>query len=101
MSTIYLWSPDSKIVISDIDGTITKSDVFGQLMPMLGKCLTRLYHQDPSLSSLTGRDWSHSGVAKLYHNIKENGYHILYLTSRAIGQAGLTRTYLYGLKQGM
>eukprot|EP01102_Stenamoeba_stenopodia_P019264 TRINITY_DN722_c0_g1_i1.p1 TRINITY_DN722_c0_g1~~TRINITY_DN722_c0_g1_i1.p1 ORF type:complete len:1004 (-),score=227.64 TRINITY_DN722_c0_g1_i1:70-3081(-) len=82
MSTIYLWDPDSKIVISDIDGTITKSDVFGQLMPMLG------------------RDWSHSGVAKLYHNIKENGYHILYLTSRAIGQAGLTRTYLYGLKQG-
>lgn len=37
---------------------------------------------------LVGRDWSHTGVATLYSNIKANGYHILYLTSRAIGQVG-------------
>lgn len=29
---IYLWDYKTKIVISDIDGTITTSDVFGQLM---------------------------------------------------------------------
>eukprot|EP01133_Synstelium_polycarpum_P010893 gene10893-12695_t len=80
-ASIYLWENTSKIVISDIDGTITKSDVFGQVLPFLGK------------------DWSHIGVAELYSNIKENGYNIIYLTSRAIGQAGLTRTYISSVKQ--
>ena len=45
-----------------------RSDVLGQLMPMMG------------------RDWSQPGVASLYSNIKKNGYEILYLTARAIGQ---------------
>eukprot|EP01132_Coremiostelium_polycephalum_P014062 gene14062-17095_t len=80
-ATIYLWDNTSKIVISDIDGTITKSDVFGQVLPLIGK------------------DWSHIGVAELYSNIKENGYQIIYLTSRAIGQADLTRTYISSVKQ--
>jgi len=47
-----------------------------------------------------GRDWSHSGVVNLYANIKANGYHMLYLTSRAIGQAGLTKGYINTLKHG-
>ncbi len=67
-ATIFLWDRHTKIVISDIDGTITKSDVMGQLMPMIG------------------RDWSHSGVQQLYSNVQSNGYSILYLTARAIGQ---------------
>jgi phosphatidate phosphatase LPIN len=29
---IFLWNYKTKLVISDIDGTITTSDVFGQLM---------------------------------------------------------------------
>ncbi|CAH8565037.1 unnamed protein product [Heterobilharzia americana] len=33
---IYLWDSSDKIVISDIDGTITKSDWLGQLMPLVG-----------------------------------------------------------------
>lgn len=78
---IFLWKPNSRIIISDIDGTITRSDVFGQIMPMVG------------------RDWSHSGVAQLYSNIVKNKYEILYLTSRAIGQADLTRGYITNLKQ--
>ncbi|EGC35488.1 hypothetical protein DICPUDRAFT_33329 [Dictyostelium purpureum] len=80
-ASIYLWDNTSKIVISDIDGTITKSDVFGQVLPLIGK------------------DWSHIGVAELYSNIKANGYQIIYLTSRAIGQANLTRTYISSVKQ--
>eukprot|EP01114_Cavostelium_apophysatum_P015868 TRINITY_DN440_c0_g1_i3.p1 TRINITY_DN440_c0_g1~~TRINITY_DN440_c0_g1_i3.p1 ORF type:complete len:846 (+),score=250.69 TRINITY_DN440_c0_g1_i3:274-2811(+) len=80
-ATIYLWEPDCKIVISDIDGTITKSDVFGQILPIMG------------------RDWSHSGVVHLYSNIKANNYHMLYLTSRPIGSANLTRGYISSLKQ--
>lgn len=82
MGTIYLWNWDDEIVISDIDGTITKlvlctlctpllffaatltlsgrfssfpnrSDVFGHILPQLGK------------------DWTHQGIAKLYHSVHE------------------------------
>ena len=67
-SRIFFWPSDCKIVISDVDGTITKSDVLGHLYTMVGK------------------DWTHTGVARLYSSIKSNGYEILYLTSRAIGQ---------------
>uniref|UniRef100_A0AAR2KSC6 phosphatidate phosphatase n=1 Tax=Pygocentrus nattereri TaxID=42514 RepID=A0AAR2KSC6_PYGNA len=75
--TIYLWHWNDKIVISDIDGTITKSDVLGQFLPQLGK------------------DWTHQGIAKLYHTIHENGYKFLYCSARAIGMAGMTRGYLH------
>ena len=54
--------------MSDIDGTITRSDTLGHVLPALG------------------RDWTHSGIAHLYSNIARNGYNILYVTSRAIGQ---------------
>ncbi|XP_020517520.1 LOW QUALITY PROTEIN: phosphatidate phosphatase PAH2 [Amborella trichopoda] len=78
---IYLWKWNTRIVVSDVDGTITKSDVLGQFMP------------------LVGRDWSQSGVAHLFSAIKENGYQLLFLSARAISQAYLTRRFLLNLKQ--
>ncbi|XP_068667891.1 phosphatidate phosphatase PAH1-like isoform X2 [Aristolochia californica] len=72
---------NARIVISDVDGTITKSDVLGQFMPLLGK------------------DWTQSGVARLFSAIKENGYQLLFLSARAIVQAYLTRNFLLNLKQ--
>jgi phosphatidate phosphatase LPIN len=78
---VFLWNNSTKIIISDIDGTITRSDVLGQVLPIIGK------------------DWSHKGVTKLYTNIKKNGYELLYLTARAIGQADQTRSYITGLSQ--
>ncbi|CAH1429727.1 unnamed protein product [Lactuca virosa] len=80
-ASIYLWRWDTRIVISDVDGTITKSDVLGQFMP------------------LVGRDWSHIGVTHLFSGIKENGYQMLYLSARAISQASITRQFLFNLKQ--
>ncbi|KNE68416.1 hypothetical protein AMAG_13071 [Allomyces macrogynus ATCC 38327] len=79
---IFLWDWTEKIVISDIDGTITKSDALGHLFTMVG------------------RDWTHSGVASLYTGVRKNGYQLLYLTSRAIGQAQYTRNYLNKVEQG-
>lgn len=79
---IFLWSHDSKIVISDVDGTITRSDVLGHLLPAVG------------------RDWSHVGVAGLYSQIEKNGYKMLYLTARPIGQASQTRDFLHNVTQG-
>ncbi|XP_078447052.1 lipin family protein [Wolffia australiana] len=78
---VYLWKWNARIVISDVDGTITKSDVLGQFMP------------------LVGRDWTQSGVARLFSAIKENGYQLLFLSARAIVQAYLTRSFLLNLKQ--
>jgi phosphatidate phosphatase LPIN len=49
--------------------------------------------------TMIGRDWTHMGVAKLYTDICRNGYKIMYLTSRAIGQADSTRDYLRGINQ--
>ena len=48
---------------------------------------------------MIGRDWTHIGVAKLYTDIVANGYNILYLTSRSVGQADTTRAYLHGISQ--
>ncbi|MCJ1246960.1 hypothetical protein MMC30_004171 [Trapelia coarctata] len=78
---MHYWKCDVPVVISDIDGTITKSDALGHVLNMLG------------------RDWTHVGVAKLYTDIVANGYNILYLTSRSVGQADTTRAYLHNINQ--
>eukprot|EP00347_Sterkiella_histriomuscorum_P016443 403353152 len=78
---IFVWDHTYKIVISDVDGTVTKSDMLGHLLPRFG------------------RDWTHQGIAKLYTSIAKNGYKILYLSSRPIGLADTTREYLKGIKQ--
>ncbi|KAM3425294.1 Phosphatidic acid phosphohydrolase 1 [Cercospora zeina] len=80
-ATLWYWRHDVPIVISDIDGTITKSDVLGHVLNTIG------------------RDWTHQGVAKLYTEIAANGYNFLYLTSRSVGQADTTRAYLKGVAQ--
>nr|XP_019050786.1 hypothetical protein I302_01228 [Kwoniella bestiolae CBS 10118]OCF29716.1 hypothetical protein I302_01228 [Kwoniella bestiolae CBS 10118] len=81
-SRIFLWEEADQVVISDIDGTITKSDALGHVFAAIG------------------RDWTHLGIAKLYTDIGNNGYKMLYLTSRAIGQADATRQYLKTIIQG-
>lgn len=48
---------------------------------------------------MIGRDWTHQGVAKLFTDIVNNGYNIMYLTSRSTGQADSTRAYLNGVLQ--
>ncbi|KAM0719996.1 hypothetical protein Q7P37_004131 [Cladosporium fusiforme] len=80
-ATLWYWKHDVPIVISDIDGTITKSDVLGHVLTTIG------------------RDWTHQGVAKLYTEISANGYNFLYLTSRSVGQADTTRGYIDGVVQ--
>ena len=52
------------------------------------------------LTRTAGKDWAHSGVADLYSKIEENGYRIMYLSARAIGQSSTTKDYLQSVKQG-
>ncbi|XP_049294946.1 phosphatidate phosphatase LPIN3 [Anopheles funestus] len=82
MCYLFKWKHNDKVVISDIDGTITKSDVLGHILPMVGK------------------SWDQIGVAQLFSKIEENGYKMLYLSARAIGQAKTTRGYLQSIRQG-
>ncbi|XP_053963858.1 phosphatidate phosphatase LPIN3 isoform X2 [Anastrepha ludens] len=79
---LFRWNHNDKVVISDIDGTITKSDVLGHILPMVGK------------------DWAQLGVAQLFSKIEQNGYKLLYLSARAIGQSRATREYLRSIRQG-
>ncbi|XP_070070201.1 phosphatidate phosphatase LPIN3 isoform X4 [Drosophila takahashii] len=79
---LFRWKHNDKVVISDIDGTITKSDVLGHILPMVGK------------------DWAQLGVAQLFSKIEQNGYKLLYLSARAIGQSRVTREYLRSIRQG-
>lgn len=80
-SSLFLWDWKAPIVVSDVDGTITKSDVLGHIF------------------FYVGRDWTHPGVAQLYSNLHANGYNLVYLTSRAIGQTNATKEYLAGIRQ--
>lgn len=83
-ASIYLWPSNSKIVISDVDGTITKSDILGNIIPMI-----------PYAGG-----YVHSGLSTLYSEISNNKYKFVYLTSRSIGQASYTREYVKNLNTG-
>ena len=78
---IFLWNWYDKLIISDIDGTITRSDVLGHVLPLVGK------------------DWSQIGITTLYNEISRNGYKFIYLSARAIGQSAMTRAYLRSVTQ--
>lgn len=75
---IFLWEYNDKTIISDIDGTITKSDILGQIL----------------------NNYIHEGVVKLYAEIEKKGYKIIYLTARAIGQYKQTRKFIDTVEEG-
>lgn len=78
---IFLWPYTAKVVISDIDGTVTKSDVMGHL------------------SAILRWDWTHPGLCSLYTNIAKNEYKFLYLTARSLSQTSSTRAFLENVAQ--
>lgn len=78
---LYVYDWDAKLVVSDIDGTITRSDLMGHVM------------------TAVGRDWTHRGIAELFRGVVRNGYEMMYLSSRSISQAASTRDFLHNLKQ--
>ncbi|GET85945.1 lipin, putative [Leishmania tarentolae] len=80
---IFLWNWTDRLVVSDVDGTITKSDLLGHFYAMLGK----------------GADWTHPGICNLYSKIEGNGYRMVYLTARSVSQINQTKSYLFTLQQ--
>jgi phosphatidate phosphatase PAH1 len=79
-SRVFFWELppllSRRLVVVDIDGTITRSDVGGHVLPLFGM------------------SWAQPGVVPLMRAIASNGYHIVYLTSRPLFLADRTRSYL-------
>uniref|UniRef100_A0A6U5CU96 LNS2/PITP domain-containing protein n=1 Tax=Hemiselmis andersenii TaxID=464988 RepID=A0A6U5CU96_HEMAN len=73
---LHLWMPHDKVVIVDIDGTVTKTDVAGYGAAKLGY------------------EYTHAGVCECVTVIARQGYKVLFLTSRAITLAQSTREFL-------
>uniref|UniRef100_A0A8B9L2W7 phosphatidate phosphatase n=1 Tax=Astyanax mexicanus TaxID=7994 RepID=A0A8B9L2W7_ASTMX len=69
--TIYLWNWDDKIIISDIDGTITRS----------------------------ANRKTHSLLSRHASNKKSQYLFFMYCSARAIGMAGMTRGYLHWVNE--
>ncbi|XP_075701465.1 phosphatidate phosphatase LPIN3-like isoform X2 [Rhinoderma darwinii] len=79
---IYLWESTDRIIISDIDGTVTRSDALGHILPQLGK------------------DWTQPGIVQLYNAIYMNDYKFVYCSARSVGLAEITKTFLQGVSNG-
>lgn len=79
---IYLWESTDHIIISDIDGTVTRSDALGHILPQLGK------------------DWTQPGIVQLYNAIYKNEYKFVYCSARSVGLAEITKTFLQGVSEG-
>jgi hypothetical protein len=83
---LHLWSTRSLLVISDIDGTVTKSDVVG-LIDSSGLIADSYSH-------------THGGIAKFYSGlVRDCDVKFVYLTSRPISLMAYTRKYLRDMEQ--
>lgn len=94
---LFVWSSKDKVLISDIDGTITKSNTTG----IFDTILTEQYAH------------CHEGICQLYAaivgqvnnkdssgNDEETSTRVVYLTSRPVALASCTRRFLENLRQG-
>lgn len=85
-ANLFLWSHTDRVVVCDIDGTITKSNAFGVFDTMI----------------LESYVYIHDGVATFLSNLLQanDRLRIMYLTSRPVSYARTTRRFLSGLRQG-
>ena len=77
LKTVFKLDQKTRLVFTDVDGTISESDFKGHVFPYFG------FTAD------------HDYVVELFHKIAENGYKMVYLTARSIAQDKDTRGYLF------
>jgi len=75
--SVFLFDESEKFILSDIDGTITESDVKGHISTFLG------------ITSV------HKNVVQLFDKIGQNGYNFIFLTARSMSQKDATKDYLF------
>jgi phosphatidate phosphatase LPIN len=87
---LWLWSARDRIVVVDVDGTITKSDVLG----LATSFFSNLNPWTKNVAKTLNKDYTHDGVAEALTFISRCNYQMLYLTARPITLAGQTREFL-------
>ena len=87
---LFVWNFDDVVVVSDVDGTITRSDVKGHLNTTL---LIKAGYAPNS--------YAHPGICALFSHLAKECFpcRFVYLTARPLDLCVETRTYLRGLKQ--
>jgi phosphatidate phosphatase PAH1 len=85
-ANLFLWNHTYRVIVCDIDGTITKSNARGVLDTMV----------------LESYVYIHDGVTNFLSNLLRSSdcLRIMYLTSRPVSYAQTTRRFLSGLRQG-
>ena len=78
---IHVYTQNDRLVITDIDGTITTSDIKGFLVGNVGV------------------DVHHPGVVEFFNKVSLNGYNVLYLTARPMAFDTMTREYVFDTLQ--
>ena len=70
---LYVWPPDAKVIVADIEGAlfVTKG----------GKSLGKLVMSLWGGSSSSTLKETHDGLAQLFNDIANNGYHFLYIAT--------------------
>ena len=88
--SVFLFNSTDKLIISDVDGTITKSDIKVKMESQKAQTKpTQPIFQGHVLPKL-GMSAHHTGVVELFHKLDQRGYKIIYLTARYDHQS--TRT---------
>jgi hypothetical protein len=88
-ANLYLWKHTDSVVVSDIDGTITKSNIRG----LIDTVMTDNYSH------------CHRGICNFLSRLACQKYHeatntrVVYVTSRLLGLANQTRNFLIDLRQ--
>lgn len=75
---LYCWEPNVSIVVADLDGTLTLSDVEGHIRTL----------------RLGQYDFLHAGSCAFFTTVAELGFKIVYLTARPIDWACASRNHL-------
>ncbi|TMW55130.1 hypothetical protein Poli38472_013892 [Pythium oligandrum] len=82
-SRLHLWGPNESVVVADLDGTLTISDVEGHIRTL----------------RLGQYDFLHHGACDFFNKLHELDMRIIYLTARPLDWASASRTHLENAKQ--
>ncbi len=73
---VYLYTDNDKLVVSDVDGTVTINDIGGHI------------------NNFFEKDYLHESYADLAKKIDKNGYKMVWLTMRALPLYNYSKGYL-------
>jgi phosphatidate phosphatase LPIN len=73
---LFLYSEHDSLMISDVDGTLTKSDLLGLL------------------NNMVGEGYVHEGYTDLVQNLSKTGCHIVWLTMRSLTLYDFSKKYI-------